>query len=258
MMRASRVRSLFISLSTRAVIPTLVAVSVAPIKMWTSSGSSGMKSAATPQPRKNGAMTPARATSSDESPTSIISPRSDSSPTSNSRIMTPISASAAIVGSVLSGSVACMPTSARLPMTIPPTSSPRTAGWFIRSKSSPPSLPTIKITATPSSTKGSSPCSPCGAVPSAACAALVASSTPPEMIKPAITLSFIKLIACEENLCLYKMGDHVKGRPFYSKYTRRSPRFYFLFLSLSGCLSSLSSTSSMNCPAGETPCLLIS
>jgi hypothetical protein len=49
------------------------------------------------QPRKNGAITPSTATSNDDQPTSIISFRSDSSPTSNSRMITPNSASAAIV-----------------------------------------------------------------------------------------------------------------------------------------------------------------
>ncbi len=156
-MRASRVFSLPRSLKTRAVIPTLVAQRVAPMNIWASWGASGMKYADTPHPRKNGAITPSTATSNDDPPTSIISFKSASSPTSNNRMITPSSASAAMVPFVFSDSAPPKPSMTKLPNTIPATSSPKTAGWRRRSNNSPPSFASTSITATPIRTAGSSP-----------------------------------------------------------------------------------------------------
>ena len=57
------------SRSTRAVMPTLVAASVAPMNRWTSSGLPGSSHAVTPQPSATGATTPNTATRSAEGPT---------------------------------------------------------------------------------------------------------------------------------------------------------------------------------------------
>ncbi len=69
----SRAESLPRSASTRAVMPTLVAARVAPMKTWASVSSCGSIQAETPQPRKNGATTPSRATSRLDHPTESIS-----------------------------------------------------------------------------------------------------------------------------------------------------------------------------------------
>ena len=88
------------SRSTRAVMPTLVAHSVAPMKTWTSVLASGRNQALTHQPRSIGAMTPTVATTNEDQPTSSMSLMFDSRPTSNSRMMTPISASIAMASLV--------------------------------------------------------------------------------------------------------------------------------------------------------------
>ncbi len=100
---------------------------------------------------------PTIATSNADQPTSSISSKFDSRPTSKRSSMTPISASAPITTSVFNDSAAVKPASMRLPTTMPPSSSPKTAGWFILSKNSPPSFATSRMTATPTSTCGSSP-----------------------------------------------------------------------------------------------------
>ena len=92
MILASLVAILPRSVKTRAVMPTLVAQSVAPMKTWTNNSSSGSIQADTPQPRKNGTTTPKIATNRLEAPTDSISRTFDSRPTSKRRSTTPISA----------------------------------------------------------------------------------------------------------------------------------------------------------------------
>jgi hypothetical protein len=81
MIRASGVLDLPRSCITRAVIPTLVAVRVAPMKTWTYPLASGSSRAPVPQPRAKGTATPMTATREEESPTLAISLRVDSRPT---------------------------------------------------------------------------------------------------------------------------------------------------------------------------------
>ena len=75
-------------MKTLAVMPTLVAQSCADECMRESMFVGYQIRRNTPA-EQNGAITPRTATSNDDQPTSIISFKSDSSPTSNSRIMTP-------------------------------------------------------------------------------------------------------------------------------------------------------------------------
>ncbi len=77
---------------TRAVIPTLVAVRVAPMKTATSIGFPHQIASAYPSAK--GQAIPTRATTEDWSPARSSSPRSDSRPISKRRRMTPISAKA--------------------------------------------------------------------------------------------------------------------------------------------------------------------
>ena len=106
-MRASSLCERPRSLSTRAVMPTLVAVSVAPRNACTYDECSGSSHAPTPQPSANGATTPTLATTNDDRPTFSICATVDSRPTSNSRMITPRRASMSIEASVLIGSSAC-------------------------------------------------------------------------------------------------------------------------------------------------------
>ena len=152
MILASRVVTLPRSVSTRAVMPTLVAQSVAPMNRWTSRSSFGSIQAETPQPRKNGATTPRSATSRLEVPTDIISRTLDSSPTSNSSSTTPISAMMAMPSLEPRKSRPWKPNSTRLPRMTPAISSPSTAGWWTRSASSPPTLAASSMITRPNST----------------------------------------------------------------------------------------------------------
>ena len=90
MMRPSTLAVRFRSESTRAVIPTLVAHSVAPTNQWLSGWWAGKNQRETPRPSSIGATTPSVATRSEEPPTAAIFARSDSSPTLNRRNSTPI------------------------------------------------------------------------------------------------------------------------------------------------------------------------
>ena len=62
MMRANPERSASASFRTRAVMPTLVAASIAPRKAWSIHDSSGRASSPTPNPSSIGVMTPTTAT----------------------------------------------------------------------------------------------------------------------------------------------------------------------------------------------------
>src|SRR5438876_611486 len=104
--RASRLCSTWRSLSTRAVIPTEVAVSVAPTKMAVTRGSADVCSypchpdAQYRKPRPNGTATPTAATAVAATPTRIMALRSVSSPISNSSTTTPTCASNIIANTV--------------------------------------------------------------------------------------------------------------------------------------------------------------
>ncbi len=78
------------SVSTRAVMPTLVAVSVAPTNQCVSGLCEGKNHCETKKPSTIGVTTPSSATRNDEAPTAIIFFTSDSSPTWKSRNSTPI------------------------------------------------------------------------------------------------------------------------------------------------------------------------
>jgi hypothetical protein len=133
MIFASDVPILPMSARTRAVMPMLVAVRVAPTKIETTDADP--IAAITANPSANGRTIPATATARDCGPTRSSSPRSDSSPISKSRIRTPSSASMWIAGS--SG---FRRRSTEPPRITPATSSPRTAGCPMRSASSPSSF----------------------------------------------------------------------------------------------------------------------
>ena len=126
------------SLKTRAVIPTLVAASAAPMNSEVSPDSP--YASATPMPIATGSTMPMVATLSDDFPTDRRSPRLSSSPTSSSRRMTPSSAR--------TSSVTSCPTSARTdgPMRMPARISPTTAGMRIRSASSAATLAASRTT----------------------------------------------------------------------------------------------------------------
>ena len=98
-------------MSTRAVMPTLVAENAAPRNACTYERS-GKSQAPTPQPSANGAITPTLATTNDDSPTFSICCTVDSSPTSNSSTITPSRASMSMAASVFIGSTARSPPAA--------------------------------------------------------------------------------------------------------------------------------------------------
>ncbi len=130
--RASTVASARRSLNTRAVMPTLVAASAAPMNsdwllLWPSA-------LATAYPPTIGTTTPITATDIDARPTAPSSPRSISIPTPSSRRITPSSPS--------TFSVSSPPTRFRTdgPMIAPATISATTAGTLMRSASSAASL----------------------------------------------------------------------------------------------------------------------
>src|SRR6266540_190965 len=151
--RASRLCSTWRSLSTRPVIPTDVAVRVAPTKMAVVSGSADVCSyPCQPErqyrkPRPNGTATPTTATAVAAVPTRIMALRSVSSPISNSSTTTPTWASSRNTG--VSGSSAPIGITLRkpAPSTIPAKSSPITAGCPRRSNASPANFPASSMTA---------------------------------------------------------------------------------------------------------------
>ncbi len=127
--RASVVARARRSPNTRAVMPTLVAVSAAATNSATSN-SVPVASIAT-RPSASGAITPTVAVNNDARPTARNSPRSISRPTSSSRRITPSSPSVWRTSSPL-------PTRPSIdgPMMMPATISPTTAGTPIRSATS--------------------------------------------------------------------------------------------------------------------------
>src|SRR3989454_8218815 len=151
--RASRLCSTCRSLSTRPVIPTEVAVSVAPTKMAVVSESADVCS--TPcqldrqyrKPSPNGTATPTTATAVAAVPTRIMALRSVSSPISNNSTTTPTWASSRTTG--VSGSSAPIGITLRkpAPSTIPARSSPMTAGCPRRSNASPANFPASSMIA---------------------------------------------------------------------------------------------------------------
>src|SRR3989449_2011533 len=151
--RASKLCSTWRSLSTRPVIPTDVAVSVAPTKMAVVSGSAAVCSyPCQPErqyrnPRPNGTATPTTATAVAAVPTRIMALRSVSSPISNSSTTTPTCASSRNTG--VSGSSAPIGITLRkpAPSRIPASSSPITAGCPRRSNSSPANFPASNMIA---------------------------------------------------------------------------------------------------------------
>ena len=157
MMRALGVRIACASCSTRAVMPTDVAASIAPRKACTIHDSPGSSAMPTPKPSAIGITIPASATFVAGMPTASMSRGVDSRPTSNSSRIAPSSARIANVSLPCSETRLGPPKSARLPSRMPKTSSPRTAGWPTRSTSAPRSF-------APTSTKASAarirPCSP--------------------------------------------------------------------------------------------------
>src|SRR6266576_762914 len=153
MRRASRLCSTWRSLSTRAVIPTEVAVSVAPTKMAVTRGSAEVCSypchpdAQYRKPKPNGTATPTAATAVAAAPTRIMALRSVSSPISNSSTTTPTCASSRNTG--VSGSSAPIGITLRkpAPSRMPTSSSPITAGWPRRSNTSPANFPASNMIA---------------------------------------------------------------------------------------------------------------
>ena len=89
MVLASRVRNLFISFKTRAVIPTLVADNVAAKNKSVLSEPSGISNNVTIKPSNIGTKMPNNATRIDSFPVCIISSMDVSKPTINKRKITP-------------------------------------------------------------------------------------------------------------------------------------------------------------------------
>ena len=142
------------SLSTRAVIPTLVAASMAPRKACSIHGSWGRISSPTPNPSSMGVTTPTTATSAARPPTAIISLGVDSRPTWKSSRTAPSSAMTVSVSLEASADKSGPPKSAAFPARIPTISSPSTAGWPSRSTNSPASFAQTMAKARASRTVG--------------------------------------------------------------------------------------------------------
>src|SRR5882724_1345931 len=151
--RASRLCSTWRSLSTRAVIPTEVAVSVAPTKMAVTRGSADVCSypchpdAQYRKPRPNGTATPTVATAVAAAPTRIMALRSVSSPISNSSTTTPTCASSRNTGVSESSAPIGITLRKPAPSRMPASSSPITAGCPRRSNSSPANFPASSMIA---------------------------------------------------------------------------------------------------------------
>src|SRR2546422_4782756 len=151
--RASKLCSTWRSLSTRPVIPTEVAVRVAPTKMAVVAGSADVCSyPCQPErqyrkPRAKGTATPTTAPAVAAVPTRIMALRSVSSPISNSSATTPTWASSRNTG--VSGSSAPIGITLRkpAPSTMPAKSSPITAGCLRRSNASPANFPASSMIA---------------------------------------------------------------------------------------------------------------
>ena len=154
MIRAKGARSASASLSTRAVIPTLVAASMAPRKAWSIHGSWGRISSPTPNPSSMGVTTPTTATSAARPPTAIISFGVDSRPTWKSSRTAPSSAMTVSVSLEASADRSGPPRSAAFPARIPTINSPSTAGWPRRSTNSPASFAQTMAKARASRTVG--------------------------------------------------------------------------------------------------------
>ncbi len=140
----SRDRSAPISISVCAVMLTLVAVRIVPMKI--ASQNSGIPNAtATPAPAASGSTTPPAAAQNATWPTRRSSPRSVSRPAMNISRMTPISERSRTTGSRVAPPVppnTGQPSrlSAVGPSTRPTRSSPNTAGWPSRLLAAPASF----------------------------------------------------------------------------------------------------------------------
>src|SRR2546422_2182658 len=151
MSRASVESMHFRSERTRAVMPTEVAVSVAPTKIATVVASDGAGAGPCSgdtqyrKPNRNGTATPTSATAVAGAPTRAIALRSVSRPISNSSTITPISARKAMTGRRGSSGPVGMTPSTLDPRTMPATSSPSTAGCPSRSASSAENFPATSI-----------------------------------------------------------------------------------------------------------------
>src|SRR2546426_9300978 len=151
--RASRLCKTWRSLSTRPVIPTDVAVSVAPTKMAVVRGSAEVCSTRCQpdrqyrKPRTNGTVTPTTATAVAAVPTRIMALRSVSSPISNSSTTTPTWASSRNAGVSGASAPIGITLSMPAPSTMPARSSPITAGCLRRSNASPANFPASSMIA---------------------------------------------------------------------------------------------------------------
>ena len=118
---------------------------------------------------------PKQATTRDDRPTFSICPTVDSGPISNRSRSTPILANMSMNGSALMCAKPEKPTSVRLPMATPKTSSPRTAGCPRRTARSPPSLAAKRMPASVMATPATgSLCTPVTAAAGAATNNMVA------------------------------------------------------------------------------------
>jgi hypothetical protein len=141
-MRASTVASARRSPNTRAVMPTLVAVSAAPKKMAALPSIPNPNAA--PAPAANGSTTPTTATAIAAAPTLPSSARSISMPTDSRRSSTPISASIEI--DTPRWSVRSTSPRTDGPIRMPAAISPSTPGTCTFSQSSPASLAATSTT----------------------------------------------------------------------------------------------------------------
>jgi len=140
----STLLTLPISFSTRALIPTLVAQSVAPMKISSQNENPGKSVRTVKKPKRKGAATPRSATRSALLPTRINSGAVLSTPTSNMSRMTPSSARVSMLGSCSMISKRSVPRSPMLPRTTPAKSSPRTTGRRSFRAPRPPSLAAVR------------------------------------------------------------------------------------------------------------------
>ena len=132
------------SLKTRAVMPTLVAVIDAARNTCATGPAPGAASRAKTNPMPIVATVPMTATRAAVAPTSSRSRTVDSRPTSNSSKSTPSCASMSSDGSEASPRVSAH---GKLPSRMPATSSPRTGGCFAREAPSPESFATTSTMA---------------------------------------------------------------------------------------------------------------
>ena len=154
MIRAKGARRAFASFSTRAVIPTLVAASMAPRNACSIHGSRGRINSPTPNPSSMGVTTPTTATRAARPPTAIISFGVDSRPTWKSKRTAPSSAMTVSASLEANAERSGPPKRVAFPARIPTINSPSTAGWPSRSTSSPASFAHTMAKARASSTVG--------------------------------------------------------------------------------------------------------